>query len=233
MLSCIRSAFPSLLALLNHSSVTWLWKAAIGSVVPDLLAGVFGDDICTPKKPVTNVEAHILALIDQCGKLSEDEVRAHLHLSDSGAFRAFTSLKRSGMIRLEPTGKLILAEHSWLSSVQIIAFEVKLHRWTDALAQAESYLVFADKSYAVLDRMQVRPTARMVRRFQESSVGLILQQGDQFEEVCEARPVACSTPEKIVAVQKLCYEGTSLLSDSTQTPAWSFHRSNASSHTLW
>lgn len=219
MLSSIRLCLPSLLALLNHSTATFLWKAAVGNVVPDLLAGVFDDDFCARKRPVTNVEAHVLALIEQYGELSEEEVRTRLHLSDSGAFRAFTRLKRSGMVQLEQTGNLVLGENSWLDGVQIAAFEVKLRRWTDALEQAESYLTFADRSYVVLDGAQITITSRVLQRFAETSVGLILQWGDRFEAVCAARRVMSLTPERIVAIQKLCCEGISLLRGPIQTSA--------------
>jgi len=219
MLSGIKSALPVLLGLSSRREFSYLCETGIGNVIPDLVAGVFCDEIEPTKTFISNVEAHIVALVAQCGDLSETEVRARLHLSEPGANRALSRLRKSGIIRFDHGGNVALAHGAWLKGIQVTAFELKLRRWTEALEQAVSYLNFADRAYVVLDGAQVSPTERMLEMFREKSVGLLLQRGDSFQELCEARKLTCLTADKVIVAQKLRHAGIPSLACAVQCPA--------------
>ncbi len=60
----------------------------------------------------------------------------------------------------------------------IIAFEMKLHNWKRALAQAFRYLAFSNISYVVLDHDHVNPALKNIENFKRSNVGLLSFDGE-------------------------------------------------------
>ncbi len=219
MLQGFQSALPHLLDLPRGSLITYLCRPSIWSAIPDVIAGEFCQNVTRPNRVVTGLEAHILALMEQSRQLSQEQIKTCLHLSDSGALRAFTSLTRSRLITTDERGIVRLTEQSNTREVRITAFEMKLHRWTDALEQATSYRKFADMSYVILDGSQVRLKETTITKFQENSVGLILQYGDAFQRICEARPNTDTSPERTLAVYKLLHAGIPLSVSTDQPPA--------------
>ena len=59
-----------------------------------------------------------------------------------------------------------------LKNLRLVAFELKLHNWRKALAQAFRYSYFADLSVAVLPETAVRLALEEIASFRRLSVGL-------------------------------------------------------------
>jgi hypothetical protein len=63
---------------------------------------------------------------------------------------------------------------SWTRSASLVAFEAKLHKWRDALAQARWYRKYADTSYVVLPIAQAKAAMKASDEFLEAGVGLLV-----------------------------------------------------------
>lgn len=57
--------------------------------------------------------------------------------------------------------------------ITIIAFEMKLRNWKQALFQAFRYRAFSNISYVVLDHDYANPALKNIEKFQRSNVGLV------------------------------------------------------------
>jgi|GEM_PF-2830332 len=74
--------------------------------------------------------------------------------------------------RATPGGKVALRRNTHLLRSEVIAIELKLARWRDALAQALSYRLFANRVLVALDR--TRATSVDLQAFRSEGVGLVL-----------------------------------------------------------
>ena len=203
MLQSVRETLPSKLGFDSLNLGFILCEPTVGNMIPDVVLARATENLILPKKPFSLVEAHILALIEEHRELSELEVLAYLYLTESGARRAFAGLRKSGLIQKTDTGKMAVDSSAFTRAVEIIAIELKLRRWREALTQARTYLKFADRAYVVLDGNQVQPDSAMEEEFRSVSVGLFLHRGFWLEKIIEAPRTKPITPERIQAIQKL------------------------------
>lgn len=156
------------------------------------------------------VEATVLTALELHHRLTIGQLRAYLHLTPSGESRALKRLIRSGALCEEDDS--ISLSHEWRStSAQLTAVEFKLRRWRDALAQALSYLQFANRSYVVLDAHQTRVDADMVDLFESVGVGLCLLDGKLTTVVVNAATHAPISPDRWYAIQYMASRRSSAL----------------------
>jgi hypothetical protein len=161
-----------------------LQQAAIGTVIPDVLVGIWSGEL--PRlRGLNSVSRQILAWLSiEKTADSKEELREKLFISHNAAEAAISVLKRVGAITNRDSGELELqSEFDISGSLRLIAIEMKLKRWREALDQAISYRKFSDESYVVLDGNQVRITAEISNAFAGNGIGLFLQRGDRVE--CE------------------------------------------------
>ncbi len=205
MLPALTRALPKLLnADAEKGSVLMVREPLIGAIIPDVLVGaIHGTRPTILTKRITFVEASVLTLVEAHGRLSEEEVLGHLHLTTARARRAFDHLLQMGALTRERSGELRVRNAAKTSGVVLTALEVKLRRWREALGQAITYRRFADRSYVVLDGTQVRLSAQLLRAFRTAMVGLILQRGPDLHMVVRSPRLPLRSPERIRAIQKL------------------------------
>lgn len=156
MYEVLLPAIPSIFGTVAGERMTVLREPAIGQVIPDLLIGIWTGDL-PYKRDVTNVARHILAELQRTAgtfnKLSNLEERLLIGPEDSAY--GIKQLRRMGAVIVEESGEIRLTPSFVDSTVKLIAVELKLERWKDALQQAERYLDFADEAYVLLDCSRV------------------------------------------------------------------------------
>jgi hypothetical protein len=179
-------------------------EPTMGGIIPDLILARVTSDAPFPRTPLTGVEAHALALIEKEVVISESNLREALHLSEAGASRAVKRLAKLGFISRFPNGLLELKGSCFGDGVEIIAIELKLRRWRQALAQADKYKGFANRVYVVLDGNQAELPLSALDDFRCNSIGLILQWRFWLEELLPAPQLSSKTPDRIRAIQKVC-----------------------------
>ena len=185
-------------------------EAAVGNVIPDLLIGQWCDEL--PFAPsMTNVARHVVALLQRSGPAAPTErIEDELYLSSSALTRAVAQLKRVGALSYEaPEGELQLSpEFAKGIQVKLIAVEMKMTRWREALNQALRYLDFADEAYVVLDGNQITLTDEIIRAFELSAPGLYIQRGAHAEKVLDACPVpSMPSADRLLAIHKVLHSG--------------------------
>src|SRR5258708_19112479 len=131
---------PTVFELSSGQRTRVLRETAIGSVIPDLMIGVWSGDLPRYSK-LNGVSRHILAwLSTEKAVRDEKQLRDTLLLSKHAADFAVSALKRIGAIEKRDSGEIELRpEFDTSHSVRLIAIEIKLKRWRQALAQAIEY----------------------------------------------------------------------------------------------
>jgi hypothetical protein len=179
-------------------------EAAVCGVIPDIL---FCQWPKTPtlrlRRPATIIEAHILAAVEKAGPCLPEDICRDLFLSQRKADESLKYLIRQGLLVFRRDGRIVIKKEAKTGSINVVAVEMKLSRWRQALVQACSYLRFANAVYVVLDGNRVKVSTSMRHEFESSGVGLLLQQGRMLEKY--VRATACSpipTAERVIATQK-------------------------------
>ncbi len=137
MVKPLVALLPSVFHLHTGSAPAFFGEQPIGSVIPDLLIGIWSGEL--PRcRGLNAVSRHILAwLSTQKMANSEEQLREDLLLSQHAADSAVSTLMRVGAISKRDSGEVDLSpEFDVSGSIRIIAIEMKLKRWREALAQA-------------------------------------------------------------------------------------------------
>jgi len=169
--------------------------------------------------PFTNVARHILALVQskETRTIPRDNLEDELFLSPCAAERGLNQLQKAGAVAVLDSGELKAAVSFDTSAIHLVAVEMKMRRWREALSQANAYLDFVDESYVVLDGNQVLLMDELVREFELSPVGLLVQRGTTVEKLVEAVPIEQRpSADRLHAVQKLAVAGPYCLAYSSQ-----------------
>jgi hypothetical protein len=182
-----------------------LLEPVIGSIIPDVLVGVWSGEL--PRcAGLNSVSRHILAWLSvQKIVDTEQALREHLFLSQHATANAVASLKRVGAIIKRDSGEVeIRPEFDISCSVRLIAIELKLKRWREALEQAIVYRKFTDEAHVVLDGNQIRMNAQIRAAFLDSGVGLLLQRSGNLTREIEAHSIVPEpSVDRLVALTKL------------------------------
>jgi hypothetical protein len=207
VLAAIPSLFPA-----PSCATRVVREAAVGNVIPDLLIGQWCAEASCSVPSMTNVARHVVALLQRSSGSAAPAVfiEDELYLSSSALTRAVTLLKRIGALSYEaPEGELHLApEFAKATQVKLIAVEMKMTRWREALNQAIRYLDFADEAYVVLDGNQVTLTDEIIKAFELSAPGLYIQRGAYPEKVLDACPVpSVPSADRLLAMHKVMHSG--------------------------
>jgi hypothetical protein len=201
--------FAPLLTSLPHALFTeprtlaMVRESAVGMVIPDLLVG------CWPAtRPLvrrhrsTIVQAHIAATLERVRRLSAHSLMARLGLPAEAARRALLGLERHECV--ERDGAYYrLVDTARTADLELVAIELKLHKWRDALIQGTTYRKFANRSYVVLDATRVEITPIMLQAFRKEGVGLYQQYGPVLELQLEARRATQITSTRVRAADAL------------------------------
>jgi len=206
MLNPLVDCLPTVFQLHTGERAKVLVEPTIGSVIPDVIFATWSGEL--PRCDTLNsVSRHVLAWLTS-QKIASGEVQLceELFLSQQAAAAAVSSLKRIGAVAQRESGEVELCPHFDPSGVvTLIALEVKLKRWREALEQAAAYRTFADQAYVVLDGNQVKLTATMKAAFVSRGIGLFMQYGKKLERKIVAAANAKPTPsaERLLAVCKV------------------------------
>jgi hypothetical protein len=195
---------PALQLLSRKKSrlTTYIVEPYMGRVIPDALIGHWRTYPALNAKSITYVDACVIAIAERVNCVSMDELQSLLYLDRSKLQSITQKLIRAGLLKGSGTGQFRIAK-SLSNSVRIVAVEMKLKKWRDALAQACTYRSFADASCVILDGNQVRRSKEMLRHFRAEGVGLYLQYGERLVAVSRAVPSRIVSPDRVLAAYKL------------------------------
>lgn len=209
MLNPLIESFPSVFRLNSGQRLRVLREPTIGAVIPDVLVGIWSGEL--PRcGSLNSISRHVLAWLSTQKTASGEQLREELLISQHAVVAAMSSLKRVGAIDQRESGEVELrAEFDISHLVRLIAIEMKLTRWREAMGQAIAYREFADEAYVVLDGNQVRLTADIRAAFVSNGVGLFLQRGAEVKRKIKAARGAQRIPsvDRLFAVSKLAKSG--------------------------
>lgn len=202
MFAPVLTALPNVL-FAAPTALAIVREASVGMVIPDLLVGRW-----PATRPVqrrhrsTIVEAHIVAALERVRRLSANALMARLGLPIDVAQRALQSLEGHRSVTRDGA-YYRLVDTARTSDLELVAIELKLHRWRDALVQGARYRKFANRAYVILDAMRVEITSVMIQEFRKKGVGLYQQRGSVLELRLEARRKTPITSTRVRAADAL------------------------------
>jgi len=182
-----------------------LRQPTIGPVIPDMLLGIWSGDL--PRwRSLNPISRHILAWLSvQKTANDEEHICDSLFISRNAASTAVSLLERVGAIAKKDSGEIALQqEFDASNSVRIIAIEMKLRRWREALEQAIAYQKFADEAYVVLGETQRQLSCEARDAFSSCGVGLIIYDDGRFEaQISAASKMPIPSADRVLALTKL------------------------------
>jgi len=197
--------FPELATVLGlrDSSLAYLPMPMIGNVIPDILIGSWSSAPSKSLTKLTYVDAAVFALLEACIELSESDILSRIFLPSITAAKTFSKLQKVGAVEQTKSGSFKVVESASTQEIEIVAVELKMKRWRDALKQAVTYKRFANRAYVILDENQVTVTSEMQVEFLSAGVGLLLQDGSKLQLVLHGDEETDFTPDRVIAAQKL------------------------------
>ena len=203
MLAPLLAALPSAAPDLFPANARVVREPSIGRIIPDLLfARSFATHSLYARTRLTFLHCHALAMAHDEQGASSGRMCSELYVPEETGERALKYLAKRGFIAAEQ-GAYFTVESASLSQSRIVAVEVKMRRWREALAQATAYLSFADESLVVMDGNQVRLDSEIAEAFHSAGVGLILLYGRVAIQEISARAIPVMSPERVWALTKL------------------------------
>jgi hypothetical protein len=191
------------------SSFRVMREPTIGEVIPDILLGTWPGQMPF-QGPFGNIARHVLAFLQSVSNrpLPARLIADELFLTEGTLEGVVRQLRRAGAIYVAGSGEIQVTPQFFLYDLHVVAIEVKLKRWKQALAQAQRYLAFADEAYVVLDANQTALSQELREEFELSAVGLLMQRGSTVEKVFSAT-AGMRTPsaDRVLAAQKLALSG--------------------------
>lgn len=205
-----REMYPALGTALHDTvfprgtKATELIEPSICGVIPDVLYCRWRHwPGATIKKTATIIDAHILSILEQSGGCTLSDLCERLFLLEPKATESVNRLQKQGLIVAKRSGQYSIVKDASAKRVTLVAVEMKLFRWKEALDQAKSYLHFADQSFVVLDGNQIDASEKIESAFAAAGVGLLMQHGSVLETRVRAKSTSPDpTPERFIAMHK-------------------------------
>ncbi|MBA3670465.1 MAG: hypothetical protein H0W68_00390 [Gemmatimonadaceae bacterium] len=204
MIAPLLHVIPQIFALPTPPLCQVAREVDLGRIIPDVLIGIWKGEGMPPVRPRSGyLEAHVLALVEQRRGWTADTLAEELFSTQMKLKGTLHRLERRGIVTRSQRGSIALRAGFKTCLVDIVALEVKLHRWREALAQATAYLEFANRAYVVLDGGRVERSPVLIEAYQAAGIGLMLQHGDQLHQVTAARRVGALGVRRVHAADRL------------------------------
>lgn len=161
------------------------WKVAVevgvGSVISDVVIGLWEEDIEFPNHPLSVKSSVILATLRCKGPTRIDLLERACGLK-KGELREgeLEYLIDNRLVEKRKGGKVCLST-LWAQQVRVIAIEAKLNNWRRAIAQARSYTRYADEIYVAMPSYRISEE-KFITTFLEEQVGLLAVSSDSLRE---------------------------------------------------
>lgn len=148
----------------------------VGECVPDFVVVRFATSPPTDLWPRrwSFRHSHVCWLLRTKGRLTASTIARLSYESVPAQRRILSDLLRCRAIKCHQDFSYSLSPRLQHMRTTVIAVEVKLSRWREALAQARGYKRFADQVMVVLDGNLPLPPASARRAFRNAKVGLQL-----------------------------------------------------------
>ncbi len=205
MLEPLIAAIPKAFKLQTGQHARMLREPMIGSVIPDILLGTWQGEIPSLRK-LNVIACHVLAWLSSERIIAgEQELQDCLSLSPHAVSSSLSTLRRIGAIERKESGEVEIQPRFDISNaVKLVAIEVKLKRWREALLQAKEYRKFSDEAYVVLDGSQIRLNEEINDAYTQSGVGLLIQSGEHLHlEICAEPKSPPPSADRLMALGKL------------------------------
>lgn len=180
MLGPIHRSLPGFILTPDGADVQVLREPNLGDIIPDLLIGIgpaAGESTAVPGYRSTRMEAHVMALLERKRSMSVEAITKAIFMSPDDVGQTLGKLSRAGVVQCVRGAAWRLSREHHSSRIEVVAVEVKLSRWREALCQAEEYLEFADWAYVILDGNRVSESSLMRDAFAARGIGLLFQYG--------------------------------------------------------
>jgi hypothetical protein len=217
------------LALEGRFAATfWRREVPVGSCIPDFVYVRFAELPSSSLWPSrwTFRHCYVLWLLRKKIRLFPETVASFTYEPLARIDGVIQDLLKSGAILQSRSGALNLSQEMANLRTEVIAVEVKLRRWREALAQALTYQRFADRVFVAMDERNIPSDDETLDLFRKSRVGLCSMSNDTFTWIALPR----------IRPRLLGAEREYLVASAAASPRqtlWALRKDlNASSHAL-
>lgn len=158
----------------DPSHIRTLEQRAVGKVIPDFIY-VRSNRLLPPgtARGLTTIEATIVATLVSCTGLAAEAIAKRLYSKLERISPYLRSLERAGVLARSSEELLVVRRGVLPKATRLVAVEAKLHRWRDAVRQAETYLAFANQSYVALPDEIIRDNPSLREEVSARALGII------------------------------------------------------------
>ena len=152
-------------------SIYFRMEYPVNSCIPDILYVGFRSTTSNENWPTkwSYLHSSILSLLRHKDKLTVNELSNSIFEDPKRIQPIIQNLETSELIIEDEYGYLSLSNELMHLSGEIIAIELKLFRWEEALNQAINYLSFSNKAIVAMD---IESLPDDITPFQENGIGL-------------------------------------------------------------
>lgn len=150
-----------------------LTETQVGPRIPDLLLIYSESDRQRMPLRLTYFDCTILSAILDGQPIDAAALAERTYASVTDIDQRAVRLARLGLVTVRPDGAYALRRGVIPDDVRIVAVEAKLHRWREALSQAQAYLSFANEAYIAMPSQQIRRNVDALDACATAGVGVI------------------------------------------------------------
>jgi hypothetical protein len=178
-------------------------QVQVGMVIPDFIA-VWGANNGSKRlfRQISDYDAWILAELLKA-RLRPTTIARRLYSRAEKVQTRLTRLEAIGLVRRTPSGAYGVKRGAFPRGVRVVAVEVKLHRWRDAVRQANAYLSFANHAYVALPYRTIKSAVPKLRdACRQAGVGLLAVDHRHSEVVLRSPRHQPLSPKWVLLVAK-------------------------------
>lgn len=132
-------------------------------------------------------ESVLLAQLRVRGAMRIDRLEKRCGLSRGGLRDGSLDRLINAKVLKRQRGGVVALARSTRSAVHVLAFEMKLTKWRDAVQQARVYTKYADLSYVVLPPHSKKLSKKIESRCEQAGVGLVFVDSSDYVVIRAAR----------------------------------------------
>jgi hypothetical protein len=163
----------------------------VGSVIPDILAvkrDVSPLSSGSRLRGLTSLDCAVLAALSQVTATTSKALADRLYSRNERIKFVLARLESRKLVTLLEADQYEFCHSAFPLCTELVAVEAKLSRWRDALAQAQSYLAFANQTFVALPLTTIdRHFLPIVDECQMYGIGLISVHEADVDVVIPAR----------------------------------------------
>lgn len=150
-----------------------LSETQVGTRIPDLLIVCSNTEQGGALPKLSYFDCTIVATTIRAGTVTVETLAETTFSPATEIARRVDRLVRRGLLTHDDNDRFRFSPRALPTKLRVVAVEAKLTRWKDALAQARTYLAFANEAYVAMPAQTVRRNVSALTACADAGIGVI------------------------------------------------------------